>query len=106
MRKVLFSSVLAAFALLSVSGPAQAEETWDVTVEGTKVVVKTKGEWKVNKEYPWKLTIGNTKVDKKFAFPAEKVAELTDAPKGDGTVKFGVCSGDKCMTFEKAVSIK
>ena len=108
MRKApsgLFSSVLAAVALLAVSGPAQADEEFDVTVSGNTVTVTTKGSWHVNKEYPWKLTVGDTKLDKsKFTLEENKAAVTTPA-KGAGVLKVGVCSGNQCKNVEKTVTI-
>lgn len=106
MRKALFTSVLAAFGLVAMA--AHAETEFDVAVSGNTVTVTTKGGWHVNKEYPWKFTPDadpNAKVAKdKFNF-GENTATLANAPKGAGKLKGGVCSGDKCVSFEKAVTV-
>jgi hypothetical protein len=105
MRKALFSSVLAATALLAVSGPAHADEEFDVTVNGNTVTVTTKGSWHVNKEYPWKLTVGETKLDKSKFTLEENKAAVSGAPKGAGVLKVGVCSGSQCKNVEKTITI-
>jgi hypothetical protein len=96
--------LLAAAAL--TSGDARAEEEFDLKVTGNKILVVTKGSWHINLAYPWKLTVGETKLDKtKFAM-TNTHASLADAPKGTGTLKGGVCSGNECKTFEKQVTLR
>lgn len=100
-----FVAACAAMAALTTSGDARAEEEFDVSVQGGKVVITAKGSWHVNKEYPWKLVVGDAKLDKsKFTF-SETTATVVGAPKGAGKLKGGVCSGDKCRNFEKDVAI-
>jgi hypothetical protein len=85
---------------------AMADDEFDVNVNGGQIVVVSKGGWHINKNYPWKLTVGDTKVDKsKFSF-TETSATLAGAPKGQAHLKGGVCSGDKCKNFEKVVSVQ
>jgi hypothetical protein len=94
--------VLAAFG---ASATAHAEEEFDVAVADGKVVVKTHGKWHINKEYPWKLTIDGKKLDKSHFELTEHEATIA-APKGEGKLKGGVCNGDQCQMFEKAVVIR
>ena len=97
-------ALMLALAGLAASGAARAEEEFDVSVAGNKVVVKTKGKWHINKEYPWRLVVGEEKLDKtKFVF-SEGTATI-EAPKGEGKLKGGVCNGDQCMRLEKVVKI-
>ena len=92
-------------ATLTPSRPALADEEFDVTVVGGKVTVVTKGPWHINKEYPWKITVGDQKLDKsKFALD-EKSASVT-APKGTAKLKGAVCSGPTCKPFEKDVTVQ
>src|SRR4051794_33877220 len=85
-------------AALTPSSTARAEEEYDVKISAGKITVETKGDWHINDKYPWKLTVGDTKLDKsKFAI-SEKSAVLKDAPKGKGTLKGAVCSGNECKT--------
>ena len=96
----------AAVIALSATSDARADEEFDVSVQGGKVVVTPKGNWHINKDYPWKFTgAGDAKLDKsKFAL-SDTSASLAGAPKGAGKLKGGVCSGDKCKNFEKDVAI-
>ena len=62
--------------------------------------------WHINKDFPWKLVVGDTKLDKsKFTFE-ETTAKLTGAPKGAGKLKGAVCSKDQCHPFEKDVTVQ
>jgi len=90
----------------TVDAPARAENEFDVTVAAGQVTVQAKGDWHINKDFPWKLVIGDTKLDKsKFAL-SEKTATVSNAPKGTGKLKGAVCSKDACHTLEKDVTIQ
>lgn len=98
--------VLGLAAVSTFASTASAEEEFDVKVSGATVVITAKGGWHVNKDYPWKLTIGDVKVDKsKFAF-TESTATLANAPKGAAKLRGALCSGDKCKNFEKDVTVQ
>jgi len=101
MRSKLVQAALAALVGLATLAPtaARAEEQFDVSVAGGKVVVKTKGNWHINKEYPWKL--GTTAG---FVLN-EKEATLQGAPKGEADLKGAVCSGDTCLPFKKKIKV-
>jgi hypothetical protein len=106
--RILTSHVLAALVAIAglvASSDARADEEFDVSVAGGKVVITTKGSWHINKDYPWKLTVGDAKLDKSKFEISEKSASVTGAPKGSGKLKGAVCSGDKCKNFEKDVTI-
>jgi hypothetical protein len=91
---------------ITFASVAHADDEFDVSVAGGKVVVSAKGAWHVNKDYPWKLTAGDVKLDKaKFSF-TETTATLAGAPKGTAILKGGVCNGGQCKNFEKAVSVQ
>jgi hypothetical protein len=92
-------------ALVFAAPGAQAEEEFEVHVSHGRVVVSAKGDWHINKEFPWKLTIGDAKFDKTKFTLTEKEATVTDAPPGVGKVKGAVCSHDACHTLEKEVTI-
>jgi hypothetical protein len=102
----LLRPLLAAGFIASVvaSSVAQAEEEFDVTVTQGKVVVKTKGDWHINVDYPWKVKINGEKVDKsKFAL--SKTEASVALPKGAAELRGGVCSGEQCRMFEKQIEI-
>lgn len=96
---------LAALLALSVTaGQARADEEFDVHVSAGKVVVKAKGKWHINKQYPWKLVMGETKIDQ-AKFTLTDTEAMVDAPKGEGKLKGGVCNGDQCKMFQAPVTI-
>ena len=90
--------------LVAQTSRASAEEEFDVSVSAGKVVVTTKGKWHINKEYPWRLVIGEKKLDKSKFVLSEASATIL-APKGPAKVRGGVCNGDQCMRLEKAVDV-
>jgi hypothetical protein len=98
-------AALIALAGFAASGDARADDEFDVNVAGGKVVVTAKGAWHINKDYPWKLVVGDAKLDKSKFEISEKTASVAGAPKGSGKLKGAVCSGDKCKNFEKDVNI-
>src|SRR5262245_42916910 len=104
--KILASLGACAIALSALAGGiARADDEFDVAINGGSVTVTSKGAWHVNKNYPWKLTAGSTKLDKgKFSF-TETSAMLEGAPKGPATLRGGICSGDRCKNFEKVITI-
>lgn len=106
MRRALVPIILAitAFAL-TLGSLACADNEFDVSVANGIVTVTTHPGWHINKEYPWKLTIGDTKLDKS-KFRLEEMTAKVDAPKGAGKLKGAVCSKEQCYTFEKEVSIQ
>jgi hypothetical protein len=97
-------SALVSLVALSSTRDARAEEQFDVTVAGGKVTVTAKGAWHINKDYPWKLTSGDAKLDKSKFTIAEKTASVA-APKGAAHLKGAVCQAENCMPFEKDVTI-
>ncbi|HVU03033.1 MAG TPA: hypothetical protein VHE30_14835 [Polyangiaceae bacterium] len=110
ISKHLLGTVLVAGAALGLSlgyAPrAHAEEEFDVVVAGGKVTIQAKGKWHINQEYPWRFTPkGAEKIDKSKFTLSEHSASV-DAPKGEGTVKGGVCSGEQCLRIEKTVVVQ
>jgi hypothetical protein len=108
MRPVLsaITAVLAAVTLSTLSSTARAENEFDVNVAKGVITVTAHEGWHINKDFPWKLVMGDTKVDKtKFSLD-EKSATLKDPPKGTGKLKGAVCSKDQCHTFEKDVTVQ
>lgn len=100
-----FLSVLLVATAAAGAGVARAEEGFDLKVTPGQILVTPKPGWHINLAYPWKLTVGDTRLDKSKFRLAETAASV-DAPKGDGKLKGAVCQGDKqCKMFEQAVSI-
>ena len=104
LQSLVRSAAVAFFAAVTLTGTALADEEFDVSVSGDKVVVTAKGGWHINKEYPWKLVIGDKKLEKSQFTLSETKATVT-APKGTGKLKGGICSGDQCRMFQKSVTI-
>jgi hypothetical protein len=110
MRTSIFASTalaaLVALAAFATPGAARADQEFDVNVTGGgKVTVLAKGNWHINKDYPWKLIVGDTKLDKSKFQLNEKEASVSGAPKGAGKLKGAICSGDTCKPFEKDVTV-
>jgi hypothetical protein len=97
---------LSATLVLAFAAPiAHAENEFEVSVSKGQVVVTAKGEWHINQEFPWKLVVGDAKLDKTKFSLTEKAATVANAPAGVGKVKGAVCSHDACHTLEKEVTI-
>lgn len=95
----------ATLALSFLAPMAHADNEFEVSVSKGQVVVTAKGEWHINQEFPWKLVVGDTKLDKTKFSLTEKAATVTNAPPGAGKVKGAVCSHDACHTLERDVTI-
>ena len=104
VRPVFAALVLLAGAT-ATSAPAQAEDEFDVTVSKGQVVVVAKGDWHINQEFPWKVVVGDTKLDKTKFTLTEKNATVANVPSGEGKVKGAVCSHDSCHTLEKSIVV-
>jgi hypothetical protein len=103
-------TLLPLFALVAlvttIDTTACADNEFSVSVAGGQVTVTAKSGWHINKEYPWKITVGDTKITKdKFAL-AETTAVVSGVPSGAGKLKGAVCSADQCHSFEADVSVK
>lgn len=86
--------------------PALAEEQFDVVVGKGEITVVAKGHWHVNKDYPWRVMVGDKMIDKsKFAL-AETTAKVTGVPPGTVRLKGAVCEGNQCMPFTKEVAVE
>jgi hypothetical protein len=83
-----------------------ADNEFDVAVSKGQLTVTAHSGWHINKDYPWKLVIGDAKLDKASFRLAESTATVSGAPKGAGTLKGAVCSADQCHTFQKDVTIE
>lgn len=109
MRSMFAKVALAAAVTLATLAPtrdARAEEEFNVSVAAGKVTVAPKGEWHINLEYPWTLTVGGQKMDKSKWTLSEKSASVAGAPKGEGEIKGAVCSGPQCKPFKAKVTVQ
>jgi hypothetical protein len=106
MRPMLLLAISVFLTGATVSSGASADNEFDVNVAKGAITVTAHEGWHINKEFPWKLIVGDTKLDKtKFSLD-EKTATVNGAPKGAGKLKGAVCSKDQCHTFEKDVTIQ
>ena len=106
MRTRLLVFLAAVAAGIAVASGARAEEHFEIATPPGQVVLTVKGEFHINKDFPWKLVIGDVKLDKSKFTLEEKTATVTGAPKGTGLLKGAVCSKDTCLKVEKEVTIK
>ena len=94
-------------AVLAVTTAALAAGEYEVKAGKGEVTVVPKGEWHVNKDYPWKATAGSATFDKSKFSLDEKSAKVTGLPAGKVHVKGAVCQGaSQCMPFETDVEVK
>ncbi len=106
MKKLLGAiSVLGIAAAMTLSAVALADDPFDLKISPGKVEIDTKSGWHINKDYPWKLTAGDLKLDKSKFTLTETSAVVSGAPKGTAKLKGAVCSGEKCQPFEKDVTV-
>jgi len=106
-RHFLGLCAFVAFAT-TFGSPARAEdeEGFVLTIDKGQVTVTAREHWHINQEFPWKLVIGDVKVDRSKFSLTEKTASLSDAPKGTGKLRGAVCSKDACKMLEKEVTIR
>jgi hypothetical protein len=105
-----FAGFCAVAAVVASTGRAHAKDEHDdhefeVRVSKGQVTVVAKGEWHINQEFPWKLTVGDTKLDRTKFTLTEKDATVSNAPSGEGKLKGAVCSHDSCHMLEREVTI-
>jgi hypothetical protein len=94
-------------ALMAVllSSPADADDEFDINVSKGQVTVTAKGDWHINAEYPWSLAVGPAKLDKSKFDLSEKKAAVKDVPSGKGTLRGAVCTGGRCRSLVRDVTI-
>jgi len=99
-------AALAAFAVTTTwTSSARADDEVDVSVVKGQVTVMAKGDWHINPDYPWKLVVGDAKLDKSKFNLSEKVAVVRGAPTGTGTIRGAVCTAGTCRSLVKEVVI-
>ena len=97
---------LSAALVVATAALALADNEFDLAVGKDDVTVVTKGHWHVNQDYPWKVVIGDSTLDKsKFVF-TETTAKVSGVPHGTGKLKGAVCDGPQCMPFVKEITIR
>jgi hypothetical protein len=104
-KKAMLGTFMGA-AIVLASGLAVADDEFDVSAGKGTVTVVAKGAWHVNKEYPWKVIAGDTKIDKSKFTLTEKSASVSGVPAGVVHVKGAMCEGTSCKTFTKDVTVQ
>lgn len=108
VSKALGSMVAMAAALVALSTATDARADTEFTATGGKgtIEVKGNGHWHINKEAPWKATVGTTTLAKDKWALSDGSAKVTGVPAGDAKVKVYVCNGDQCKNAEVTVTVK
>ncbi|MBX3191520.1 MAG: hypothetical protein KF819_31280 [Labilithrix sp.] len=108
LSKTLGSLVATAAALVALTAATDARADAEFTVTGGSgtIEVKGNGHWHINKDAPWKATVGGTTFAKDKWTLSDASAKVSGVPKGDATVKVYVCNGDQCKNAEVKVAVK
>jgi hypothetical protein len=98
-----FPALLAACAMSLAAAPASRadDDGFDLKVTKGEVTVTAHGEWHINQEFPWKLVVGDVKLDRSKFELAEKTARVHDTPSGSAKLRGAICSKDVCRTLER-----
>jgi hypothetical protein len=90
---------------LADDAPPKQDEGFDLKIAKGEVTVVAKGEWHINKEFPWKLIVGDVKLDKSKFELGETTARVHDAPAGRAKLRGAICSKDVCRTLERDLDV-
>ena len=99
-------AMAAACVALSTAFDARADAEFTATAGKGSIEVKGNGHWHINKEAPWKATVGSTTLAKDKWTLSEGSATVTGVPSGDAKVKVYVCNGDQCKNAEVTVKVQ
>jgi hypothetical protein len=108
--RALAAALLTAGSLCLATAPAaraddsaapKVDEGFDLKIAKGEVLVTARGEWHINKEFPWKLVVGDVKLDRSKFELGETTARVHDAPSGTAKLRGAICSKDVCRTLER-----
>ena len=101
-------AMTAALVALSAATDARADAEFTATAGAgsVSVTIPTGSQWHINKEAPWKVTVGTTSLTKEKWALTELSATVSGVPAGDATVKVYICNGDQCKNAEVKVVVK
>ena len=99
-------AMAAALVALSTATDARADAEFTATGGAGKVTVTGNGHWHINKDAPWKVTVGTTTIPKEKWQLSDATATVSGVPAGDATVKVYVCNGDQCKNAEVKVKVQ
>jgi hypothetical protein len=112
MRASSFLALAAStlFATTIALSAAADDPGYDASAAAGTITVVAHAGFHINKEYPWKVAVGDKKVAKdgfKFDGPKASVAGL---PKGHAVLKGAVCKGpegnsSECLPFTKEIDL-
>lgn len=107
----IFAASIGALLAVSVSLVAAADDAgYDASAAGGTITVVAHAGFHINKEYPWKVSVGDKKVGKEgFKFEGAK-ATASGLPKGHAVLKGAVCKGpegnsSECLPFSKEMDL-
>ena len=101
-----FVAMAAALVALTTATDARADEEFTATAGKGSIEVKGNGHWHINKEAPWKATVGTTTLAKDKWTLSDGSAKVSGVPAGDAKVKVYVCNGDQCKNAEVTVKVQ
>ena len=107
MHKIAAGSLALALGFVGLHvGLAWADDQFDISAGKGEITLTTKGHWHVNKDYPWKVVVGDKTLDKsKFAL-TETSAKVSGIPQGTAKLKGAVCEGTQCLPFAKDITVQ
>lgn len=108
LSKALGSLVATAAALVAITTTTAAFADAEFSASGGKgsIEVKGNGGWHINKDAPWKATVGGTTLTKDKWQLSDGSAKVSGVPAGEATVKVYVCNGDQCKNAEVKVKVQ
>src|SRR5271165_4191661 len=94
LHLALAATLAVSASILFTTSHARAEgDRFDVSVaSGGTVTVTPHGGWHINKDYPWKIVAGATKLDKSAFNLGDTKATVSGVPTGPATLSGAVCS--------------
>ena len=106
-KKIAIGSVALALGLVGFGvGLAWADDPFEIATGKGEITVTTKGHWHVNKDYPWKVVVGDKTLDKSKFSLSETSAKVSGVPQGTVKLKGAVCEGTQCVPFAKDVTVQ
>jgi hypothetical protein len=107
LSKALGSFVATAAALVAITAATDARADAEFTASGGagSVTVTPSGHWHINKDAPWKVTVGDQSLGKDKWSLADGKATISGVKAGAAKVKVFVCNGDQCVNREVTVTV-
>jgi hypothetical protein len=107
----MFAMTLGALLSMTVASIAIADDAgFDAAASAGTITVTAHSGFHINKDYPWKVSVGDKKVAKdSFKFNGPK-ATVSGLPKGHAVLSGAVCKGaegssTECLPFSKELDL-